>query len=188
MHGFLENWLRGVNAYEDCENILEHIGLEQFFNSIPSGIKLWIQDRPDVVSVQRAADYADEYYSRHENAAAEIKSFSRNQNRSAYRSVEQNKATKPDVGGKAAQDEIEKKSPDKKSTKAFEARKPIVCYRCNHPGHLAVECRVPKVSKMNLALGAEDELLKPYLYDMMVNGQSCKVLRDTGATHDLAHS
>lgn len=73
LQGFLESWLRGVNAYGDREKILEHIGLEHFFNSISSGIKLWIQDRPDVVSVLRAADYADEYYSRHENAAAESK-------------------------------------------------------------------------------------------------------------------
>ncbi|KAG0415919.1 hypothetical protein HPB47_006907 [Ixodes persulcatus] len=65
LKGFLESWLRGVNSYEDREKVLEQIALEQFLSCIPTGLKEWIQDRPEVETVQKAADYADEYCSRH---------------------------------------------------------------------------------------------------------------------------
>lgn len=36
-------------------------------------------------------------------------------------------------------------------------------------------------------LTEDSDLLLPYTYDMAVNGISCKVLRDTGATFDIVH-
>ena len=39
----------------------------------------------------------------------------------------------------------QEKEQDKNRDRAFEAKKPIVCYRCNEPGHLAVGCRKEKL-------------------------------------------
>ncbi|KAM7281438.1 uncharacterized protein ISCGN_006045 [Ixodes scapularis] len=188
LKGFLESWLRGVNSYEDREKVLEQIALEQFLSCIPTGLKEWIQDRPEVETAQKAADYADEYCSRHGKKVVE-------ENRSSNRFYERcgphtfvkkgaEKGKESEVPTKGVSDSDEKK----RKMKAFEERKPIVCYRCKQPGHVASGCRVPKVAPVNLCLGEAEDLLRPYLYDMKVNGKFCKGLRDTGATYDLVHS
>lgn len=188
LKGFLESWLRGVNSYEDREKVLEQIALEQFLSCIPTGLKEWIQDRPEVETVQKAADYADEYCSRHGKKVVE-------ENRSSNRFYERcgprtfvkkgaEKGKESEVPTKGVSDSDEKK----RKMKALEERKPIVCYRCKQPGHVASGCRVPKVAPVNLCLGEAEDLLRPYLYDMKVNGKFCKGLRDTGATYDLVHS
>lgn len=186
LKGFFESWLRGANAFEDREKILEQFALEQFFCSIPSTLKEWIQDRPEVETIQKAADYADQYCSRRREVTDDKPAFARNQSRKSDHSC--SRKYEPTTGSPTPE-EVEVASDDTKSKrKSFEERKPIRCYKYHQAGHVAAGCRVPKVSPVNLSLGNPEELLEPYLYNIKVNGTPCKCLRDTGATYDLVHS
>lgn len=49
--------------------MLEQIYLEQFYFTIPEKLKDWILDRPDVGTVWKAAEYADEYYAKSGSAS-----------------------------------------------------------------------------------------------------------------------
>ncbi|KAH9376323.1 hypothetical protein HPB48_018774 [Haemaphysalis longicornis] len=60
----LVEWMKGASAFENFEKALEVVALEQFFSKLSEPMKLWIQDRAGVVTVQAAADLADEYASR----------------------------------------------------------------------------------------------------------------------------
>ncbi|KAH9378306.1 hypothetical protein HPB48_003328 [Haemaphysalis longicornis] len=56
--------MKGASAFGNFEKALEVVALEQFFSKLSEPMKLWIQDRAGVVTVQVAADLADEYASR----------------------------------------------------------------------------------------------------------------------------
>lgn len=60
----LVEWLKGANVYESRDKIVECICLEQFYHSIPPSVRLWVQDREGVETVERAAVLADEYVMR----------------------------------------------------------------------------------------------------------------------------
>ncbi|KAK8771457.1 hypothetical protein V5799_025302 [Amblyomma americanum] len=60
----LLEWLKGAEVYESRDKIIECFWLEQFYRSIPQVVKLWVQDREKVDTVERAAELAEEYVSR----------------------------------------------------------------------------------------------------------------------------
>lgn len=178
----LEEWLKSANAYEDKQRLIELFALEQFYASIPDQMRLWIQDKPNVETLQTAASLADEYRSRRMESSEE----QRKKPSGAFKKFQ--KGTKETNQGKPgdsvpAQGHAANASEPKSSK--FEEKQPLVCYKCQQPGHIAVGCRQPAVS-VNL-LTEESDLLLPYTYDMKVNGISCNVLRDTGATFDIVH-
>lgn len=49
--------------------IMECMCLEQFYKSIPQPVKLWVQDRGNVNTVERAAELAEEYATRRKLSA-----------------------------------------------------------------------------------------------------------------------
>ncbi|KAG0438064.1 hypothetical protein HPB47_017158 [Ixodes persulcatus] len=56
----LIEWLKSEEVYESRDKVVECVCLEQFFRSIPQSVKLWVQDRVGVDSVERAAELAEE--------------------------------------------------------------------------------------------------------------------------------
>ncbi|XP_042149460.1 uncharacterized protein LOC121837730 [Ixodes scapularis] len=179
---FLENWLKGARAYEDKAKMFEQFCLEQFYRTLPEKLREWFQDRPDVGTVRKAAEYTDEYCAKR-GSSCDLGKTDRPPGASSggskrFRTLEKN-ANKP-----VPKDE----SPETRMKKSFEARKQIGCFRCQKPGHVAAGCRVPKVSPVQLVLEKDEDVLGPYLYDMDVNGKTCKVLRDTGATYGVVHT
>ncbi|KAM7306476.1 uncharacterized protein ISCGN_010179 [Ixodes scapularis] len=60
----LIEWLKSEEVYESRDKVVECVCLEQFFRSIPQSVKLWVQDRVGVDSVERAAELAEEYATR----------------------------------------------------------------------------------------------------------------------------
>nr|XP_037275213.1 uncharacterized protein LOC119167790 [Rhipicephalus microplus] len=54
-------WLKEEKAYGDHAKVIECFLLEQFYNRLPENIRHWVQDRPDVSSVARAAELAEEF-------------------------------------------------------------------------------------------------------------------------------
>lgn len=57
-------WLKEEKAYGDHAKVIECFLLEQFYNRLPENIRHWVQDRPDVSSVARAAELAEEFVTR----------------------------------------------------------------------------------------------------------------------------
>ncbi|XP_077551235.1 uncharacterized protein LOC144164862 [Haemaphysalis longicornis] len=72
--------------------------------------------------------------------------------------------------------------------KVFEKRRPLTCFNCRQPGHVAAGCRNPRVAFLSAGEGDVNmKLLEPYIREMTVNGKRCRVLRDSAATMDVVH-
>lgn len=194
----LEEWLREEGALGDAEKTLQCFALEQFFRRLPENIRYWVQDRQGVDTITRAAELAEEYVNRR---ALEGEDVPRREI-SKYRADKPPRWTKsgrymPKEGldSKGSGDEKNKRkeeAPEKRAEgqqkKAFEAKKPIVCYNCQQTGHISLGCKNPKVVLMSLCSNDENmKLLEPYIRDLVVNGQPCRVLRDSAATMDVVH-
>ncbi|KAG0412983.1 hypothetical protein HPB47_009885 [Ixodes persulcatus] len=70
----LIEWLKSEKVYESRDKVVECVCLEQFFRSIPQSVKLWVQDRVGVDSVERAAELAEEYATRRKLSGEESES------------------------------------------------------------------------------------------------------------------
>lgn len=186
---FLEEWLKSANVYEDKQSVIQLVALEQFYGTLSEPMRLWIQDKPNVTTLQMAASLADEYCSRRVDSSEEQqkKPWGR-YGKFKKGSRETGMASSKETSVANASENAEKAQAAKKdepNSSKFEEKRPIICYKCKQPGHIAAGCRQASVS-INL-LTEESDLLLPYTYDMAVNGLSCKVLRDTGATFDVVH-
>lgn len=78
----------------------------------------------------------------------------------------------------------------KSETQIFEKRRQPRCYQCNSESHLRPECpelREKPTQELNQirVLGTLEDAFKPYKSMGLVNGKSCEILRDSGASVDL---
>ncbi|KAH6927154.1 hypothetical protein HPB50_000015 [Hyalomma asiaticum] len=58
MKADLVEWLKGEGVYEDRDEVVDLICLEQLYGSIDEEMRLWIQDRPGERNIERAAELA----------------------------------------------------------------------------------------------------------------------------------
>ncbi|XP_070387770.1 uncharacterized protein [Dermacentor albipictus] len=187
-------WLKSVEAYDSRDMIIECLCLEQFYKSIPQAVKLWVQDRGNVNTVERAAELAEEYATRRNLNAKDGNWDGRSGPRKPFpfKKGSQTRRSEPvDVEEKPAEKSEEKlngETAQKEQKRKFESFKPIRCYKCHKLGHIAVNCRKPSVVFSYVEEKDENiELLSPYLQDLQVNGKPCRVLRDTAAMMDIVH-
>ncbi|XP_077501241.1 uncharacterized protein LOC144112039 [Amblyomma americanum] len=191
----LTEWLKGAEAYDTKDKVVECVGLEQFYNSIPEAVKLWVQDRENVSTVEKAAELADEYATRRklssESSESEKKAFGLRKrfipkNRSQFRNRETVEGTKQ--APEKTEDRAKQAGAQKALTKEFEARKPFRCFNCQETGHIAARCTKTRLA-FSYANDSDEnlELLRPYIHELQVNGKLCRVLRDSGATMDIVH-
>ncbi|XP_075721966.1 uncharacterized protein LOC142765213 [Rhipicephalus microplus] len=195
----LIEWLKGEGVYDDRDRVVECVALEQFYRCIEEDVKLWLQDRLGDVQLNKAAELAEEYYTRrklHSRAARVEKDerkegFSRKPDQrkpAPHRNFKKDPSlTKDSVG--EGQTEAEKSS-EVSTTQALEPenkRKPLICYNCKKEGHIARNCQ----EKFAFATIRESEknmrLLEPYLQEIRVNEKTCRALRDSAATMDVVH-
>ncbi|KAM7298251.1 uncharacterized protein ISCGN_018863 [Ixodes scapularis] len=203
----LVEWLKSAEVYGNHDGIVECFGLEQLYKGMPEVMRYWVQDKnPD--TTQKAAELAEEFVARRSSQKDDTpeRKFpgARGDYRGKYykpRSEEDKREPKDSVkgahrsraagGGEAGEENhrAEKQGrADETTKKQFEARKPMRCFRCNETGHMAAGCRKPRVVFSYLSKDDEnDRLLEPYLHDLLVNGEPCKVLRDCAATLDVVH-
>lgn len=200
----LIEWLKCAEVYEDHDKVVECIALEQFYKCVPESAMFWIQDRLDVVSVQTAAELAEEYATRRNLQGTNGSKWGKKENARERKWQEKNRMERrsPHRGlrGKSQTNEREGGSesggvppngqnnakPALITTKAFEARKPEVCWTCGE-GHYAANCSSKPVYSC-VGNSAEDaKLLEPYSREMTINGKPCRVLRDLAATVDVVH-
>ncbi|XP_077509231.1 uncharacterized protein LOC144120563 [Amblyomma americanum] len=191
----LTEWLKGAEAYDTKDKVVECVGLEQFYNSIPEAVKLWVQDRENVSTVEKAAELADEYATRRklssESSESEKKAFGLRKrfipkNRSQFRNRETVEGIKQ--APEKTEDRAKQAGAQKALTKEFEARKPFRCFNCQETGHIAARCTKTRLA-FSYANDSDEnlELLRPYIHELQVNGKLCRVLRDSGATMDIVH-
>ncbi|XP_075734551.1 uncharacterized protein LOC142775914 [Rhipicephalus microplus] len=195
----LIEWLKGEGVYDDRDKVVECVALEQFYRCIEEDVKLWLQDRLGEVRLNKAAELAEEYYTRrklHSRAArverdGRKEGFSRKPDQrkpAPHRNFKKDPSlTKDSVG--EGQTEAEKSS-EVSTTQALEPenkRKPLICYNCKKEGHIARNCQ----EKFAFATIRESEknirLLEPYLQEIRVNEKTCRALRDSAATMDVVH-
>ncbi|KAG0412416.1 hypothetical protein HPB47_010427, partial [Ixodes persulcatus] len=168
----LIEWLKSEEVYESRDKVVECVCLEQFFRSIPQSVKLWVQDRVGVDSVERAAELAEEYATRRKLSGEESEP-GRSDQRKTFRQgngSRENGPEKPEAGQKVPEKSAEHSNGDearKSPTGQFEARKPFLCYNCQEPGHTAARCKKPRVvfSYVNGSDG-DLKLLRPYLHEL----------------------
>ncbi|KAG0413554.1 hypothetical protein HPB47_009287 [Ixodes persulcatus] len=189
----LIEWLKSEEVYESRDKVVECVCLEQFFRSIPQSVKLWVQDRVGVDSVERAAELAEEYATRRKLSGEESEP-GRSDQRKTFRQgngSRENGPEKPEAGQKVPEKSAEHSNGDearKSPAGQFEARKPFLCYNCQEPGHTAARCKKPRVVFSYVNGSDKDlKLLRPYLHELQVNGKPCRVLRDSAATMDVVH-
>ncbi|XP_075745310.1 uncharacterized protein LOC142803668 [Rhipicephalus microplus] len=60
----LIEWLKGEGVYDDRDKVVECVALEQFYRCIEEDVKLWLQDKLGEVQLNKAAELAEEYYTR----------------------------------------------------------------------------------------------------------------------------
>ncbi|KAG0444653.1 hypothetical protein HPB47_013544 [Ixodes persulcatus] len=98
----LIEWLKSEEVYESRDKVVECVCLEQFFRSIPQSVKLWVQDRVGVDSVERAAELAEEYATRRKLSGEEMEP-GRSDQRKTFRQgngSRENGPEKPEAGQK----------------------------------------------------------------------------------------
>lgn len=189
---YLVEWMKGADSYESKEKMLETVALEQFYKTLPESMRTWIQDKTGVDSVHKAADLADEHSSRRGGKEGTGKPPEMGHSEERRKNWKRQEFRQKTGESKSSQKEKEgasgKEREDRDKKKAFEAKKPITCFNCHEAGHIAAGCRKPKVVFACASESEEnEELLGPYLYTLTVNGKSCRVLRDSGATIDVVH-
>ncbi|KAM7312747.1 uncharacterized protein ISCGN_009652 [Ixodes scapularis] len=183
---------------DDYDKVVECVCLEQFFRGIPQSVKLWVQDRVGVDSVERAAELAEEYATRRKLNGDDSEPGRSDQRKPFQQGngSREKRPEKPETGQKVPEKSGDPSSGDpsngeeaRKSQKGqFEARKPFLCYNCQEPGHTAARCNKPRVVFSYVSGSDRDlELLRPYLHELQVNGKPCRVLRDSAATMDVVH-
>ncbi|XP_075733659.1 uncharacterized protein LOC142775721 [Rhipicephalus microplus] len=193
----LTEWLKGEGAFGDHDKVVELICTEQFLNVLSDEARLWVLDQPGEKNLERTAELAEEYTMRREEirernkpAKKPYRENSKQSERNSYAPIAPGGTNEKDTHGESTMSGRagKEKEQDKNRDRAFEAKKPIVCYRCNEPGHLAVGCRKEKlVFSLFNHTDENMRLLEPYLREMTVNGQNCRVLRDSAATMDVIH-
>ncbi|XP_077551826.1 LOW QUALITY PROTEIN: uncharacterized protein LOC144166033 [Haemaphysalis longicornis] len=197
----LIEWLKGEEAYDDRDKVVECIALEQFYRCVEDDVRLWLQDKLQEVKLNKAAELAEEYYTRRKLHYKVVR-IEKADGKDAFRK-------KPEEGKQLARRSFRKDSPPTKETvgegidesrksnsdakqradaaRAFESRKQIICYNCKKEGHIAANCK----QKVAFATIRETEknmrLLEPYMQEINVNGKKCRALRDSAATMDVVH-
>ncbi|XP_075737509.1 uncharacterized protein LOC142777099 [Rhipicephalus microplus] len=195
----LIEWLKGEGVYDDRDKVVECVALEQFYRCIEDNVRLWLQDRLGEVQLNKAAELAEEYYTRRKLHSRAVRVEKDERKEGFSRKPDQRKPvphrnfkkdpslTKDSVG--EGQTEA-KKSSEVSTTQALEPenkRKPLICYNCKKEGHIARNCQ----EKFAFATIRESEknirLLEPYLQEIRVNEKTCRALRDSAATMDVVH-
>lgn len=200
----LDEWLKSAEVHGNHDKVVETMCLEQFYRAIPEQVRLWILDRPNVTSVQKAAELADEYASRrtlHEEnrrPTQQKEGWQRAEGTALNRDKAGGKTFFRESGGFGKREPVKgepqtlrktgEDSKEKNKEKSFEAQRPFVCYKCQQPGHVAAGCRNPRVV-LSYTDGSDENLalLKPFMRELRVNGKPCRVLRDSAATMDVVH-
>ncbi|XP_042142239.1 uncharacterized protein LOC121833187 [Ixodes scapularis] len=197
----LVEWLKSSDVYGDHDKVIECLAVEQFLRGIPETVRFWVQDRDPEMNLRKVADLAEEYSMRRgldKDKSGQTRSWRDGQKefrslkedsgkgflrRGNMRDVPDDRESQKEGG---AVDKEKREMPGN-NARAFEAKRPVRCFRCQKQGHIVANCP-EKVVFSYVAEGADNSaLLAPYTKEMLVNGQACTVLRDSAATMDVVH-
>ncbi|XP_075741654.1 uncharacterized protein LOC142791735 [Rhipicephalus microplus] len=198
----LKEWLRSADAYGNHDRVIDCVALEQFYRVLPEDARLWLQDRMKGTDIDKAAELADEYYTRR-NFQLD-RDDTKEKRDSSRRLAAQNAAQKMapprnEFSQGATNNERERRKPGEApestasarervdTARAFESKRPIVCYNCKKEGHISSSCKQKFVFTGIRESDENLKLLEPYMREIVVNGKKCRALRDSAATMDVAH-
>ncbi|XP_075743948.1 uncharacterized protein LOC142802790 [Rhipicephalus microplus] len=197
----LIEWLKGEGVYDDRDKVVECVALEQFYRCIQEDVKLWLQDKLGEVQLNKAAELAEEYYTRRKlhSRAVRVEKDERKEGFSKkpdqrkpapHRNFKKDPSLTKDTveEGKTEAEKSSEVSKQRTDTpRAFESRKPLICYNCKKEGHIARNCQEKFAFATIRESGKNMRLLEPYLQEIRVNEKTCRALRDSAATMDVVH-
>ncbi|XP_070393904.1 uncharacterized protein [Dermacentor albipictus] len=197
----LVEWLKGEEVYDDRDKIVECIALEQFYRCIDEDVRLWLQDRLKEVKLNKAAELAEEYYTRRSlhSKAVRIEKADRRDGfygkpderkeitRREFRDDESLPKETVRDGQNASQNDDDGPKQRNEMTRSFEKRRPLTCYNCKKQGHIAASCPERIAFATIQETHKNIRLLEPYVQEIKVNGKKCRALRDSAATMDVVH-
>lgn len=145
LRNMCEKWLETKGALNNPKVILEEILLEQFFNVLSDGLKVWIRDRMPK-SLDEASRLADQYVASREGVEFNRNSSHRN-SRTKFSQYSNLVAQKNAQNANQTKERVGNAGESKITDVANEMRKrdPIKCYNCKEFGHISLNCRKPKV-------------------------------------------
>lgn len=154
-----KRWLQSVKAYDNVELLRQVMMMEQFVNTLPNDLKLWIVDQK-CKTIEEMARAADQYTALRKavnyGEEAHLVSSQPSQNESAVSLVRFNN-TKPYKFNKETSYQNDKKikTDNRKEEVATKYNKsysgaskainklkpPFKCFYCDKPNHVSAECR-----------------------------------------------
>ncbi|KAH6946012.1 hypothetical protein HPB50_011147 [Hyalomma asiaticum] len=131
-------WVKGTGA-DNFTKLGDLICLEQFYETLPDNVRLWVKDRQEGVSVKRAAQLADEYVVSRglRTQVYGVHNYQKPSPRpQAYPRGQQTAAKRDDANQSSARSEGIVKAPERGSNKPanqseeLEARVQVTCFNC----------------------------------------------------------
>lgn len=190
-------WVKGAGA-DNLSKLRDLICLEQFYDTLPDNVRLWVKDRQEGVSVRSAAQLADEYVAsrgfrtpinsahHYQRPAPRPQAYTRGP-QSATKEREETNQNSARAEGKLKEPEKNRKEV-RNHLEELESRAKALCFKCNETGHFARNCSKGRPVFACVSDHPSNlDLLKPYTTDLMVNDKRCRVLRDSAATMDVVH-
>lgn len=141
-----KRWLNGVKTWDDVELLRETFLMEQFMETVPTDLKLWLTDR-DPKSLEIMARLADQYVTLHKSCAtSENGQDSKNMLVNSRPFIQSSKPwQKPKTSSYADKDadtpseKLENKKHDRFYNKSDLSK--VRCFYCQKTGHKIAQCR-----------------------------------------------
>lgn len=145
LNNLFKRWLEGLKVYEDLNALRQAMLMEQFMNTIPSELKLWLTDQ-DPKTLTEMARLADQYVALrksinlHSQQTTEVPQQDTNV-MATYRSTDRTSKSPPARKNDHFTANKLNRQPYSATSKPRQLKPPITCFYCKKPNHTASECR-----------------------------------------------
>ncbi|KAM7282504.1 uncharacterized protein ISCGN_002654 [Ixodes scapularis] len=150
----LVEWLKSSEVHGDHDKVIECLAVVQFLRGNLENVRFWVQDRDPEMNLQKVADLAEEYSIRRgldQEKSGQTRSWRDGQKEFQSLKADSGKGflrrgnmrNVPDVkeshkeGG--AVGKVKEEMPGN-NARAFEAKRPVRCFRCQKQGHIVANC------------------------------------------------
>ena len=171
-------WMR---EYETVQDISNAIVMEQFLNTVPREVRIWLLERKPKSPIE-AGELADKYWQARRSVAENQSSESRNKSRKCHKCQQPGHIAKDCPKGK--EDENTPKGSEGAGPGKSRPKQEVRCYNCNTKGHIASKC--PHNAMFCEGTG-QRELHSVYRQGSVEGNQVHDLVLDTGCQQTIVH-